>query len=139
MPELAHFRSLKKQQVTFPWIIVIINYIYYSAETTQQSLTLREEMPGDILANKEIKNNKVAKSNQNPDLAQDLGENQREWNLMKRVSEFGGQTGIWKHKVVLGFVCFMSLLFSRPPPAAATEAPLNLLEVYILWARALVP
>lgn len=46
-------------------------------------------MPEDILANKEIKNTKVAKSNWNPDLAQDLGKNQVRMNLMKRASELG--------------------------------------------------
>lgn len=50
-------------------------------------------MPEDILANKEIKNTKVAKSNWNPDLAQDLGKNQVRMNLMKRTSELGVKPG----------------------------------------------
>lgn len=99
-------------------------------------------MPEDILANKEIKNTKVAKSNQNPDLAQDLGKNQVRMNLMKRASELGVKLGPDRSMKTQGGTLFhitFILNVPRPPASAATtEAPLNLLEVYILWTGALV-
>lgn len=97
-------------------------------------------MPEDILANKEIKNTKVAKGNGNPDLAQDLGKNQVRTNLMKRASELGVKLGPDRSMKTQGGTLFRItfILNVLRPPAVTTEAPLNLLEVYILWTGALV-
>lgn len=73
----------------------------------------------------------MAKSNRNPDLAQDLGKNQVRMNLMKRAGELGVKLGPGRSMKTQGGTLFhitFILNVPRPPaPAAATtEAPLNL-------------
>lgn len=99
-------------------------------------------MPEDILANKKIKNTKVAKKQREPRLSPGPGQQSSENESNEKSEWVGSKAGARQEYEDTGGTLFhipFVLKVPRPSaPAATTEAPLNLLEVYILWTGALV-